>query len=117
MPVAPADGTDYKSDISLTTPVNDMNIIVGPLVKQVAPDNFLHPVHALRRYLDDLPDNEVTEAQFGVGRITTVDSTVYPNMPEDEADQIGQPDNTPDTTLVQPPFGAGPKFFSGVIGE
>jgi hypothetical protein len=112
-----ADGTDYKSDISLTTPVNDMNIIVGPVVKQVAPDNFLHPVHALRRYLDDLPDNEVTEAQFGVGRITTVDSTVYPNMPEDEADQIGQPDNTPDTTLVQPPFGAGPKFFSGVIGE
>ena len=48
---------------------------------------------------------------------TTVDSTVYPNMPEDEADQIGQPDNTPDTTLVQPPFGAGPKFFSGVIGH
>jgi 2',3'-cyclic-nucleotide 2'-phosphodiesterase (5'-nucleotidase family) len=112
-----ADGTDYESDISLTTPVNDMNIIVGPVVKQVAPDNFLHPVHALRRYLDGLPDNEVTEAQFGVGRITTVDSTVYPNMPEDVADQIGQPDNTPDTTLVQPPFGAGPKFFSGVIGD
>ena len=74
-------------------------------------------MHALRRYLDSLPDNTVKESLFGIGRVTTVDSTMTGNPAEDEADQIGQPDNTPDTTLVQPPFGAGPKFFSGVLGE
>jgi len=45
-----------------------------------------------------------------------VDSSVVGNPAEDEALQIGQPDNTPDTSLVQPPYGAGPKFFSGYIG-
>jgi hypothetical protein len=33
------------------------------------------------------------------------------------SDQIGQPDNTPDPGFVQPPFGAGPKFFSGVVNN
>ncbi len=112
-----ADGTDYTSNISLEMPVNDMNIIVGAAVKQVAPDNFLHPVHAMRLFLDDLPGKLVKETQFGVGRITTVDSTTVGNPAENEADQIGQPDNTPDPTLVQPPFGAGPTFFSGILGD
>jgi sulfur-oxidizing protein SoxB len=119
-----ADADDYTSEISLSEPVNSEGVIIGPNVKQVAPDNFLHPVHALRRYLDSLTDNTVTEAQFGVGqgRVTTVDSTVtdvstgmHPD--ESESDQIGQPDNTPDATFVQPPFGAGPTFFSGHIGH
>ena len=111
-----ADGTDYESAISLEMPVNDMNIIVGPMVKQVAPDNFLHPVHALRLFLDS-QGNQVVGTQFGVGapRVTTVDSTMAGNPTGPKADQIGQPDNTPDDTLVQPPFGAGPKFFSGII--
>jgi hypothetical protein len=114
-----ADGTDYTSAISLVGPVNDTGVIIGAAVKQVAPDNFLHPVHALRRYLDSLPDNEVTRDQFGtgMGRVVTVNSKDPGNMPEDEELQIGQPDNTPDTTLVQPPFGAGPRFFSGIIGN
>ncbi len=112
-----ADGTDYESAISLEMPVNDMNIITGPMVKQVAPNNFLHPVHAMRLFLDNLTDRKVVGTQFGVGdpRVTTVDSTLVGNPTEPEADQIGQPDNTPDDTLVQPPFGAGPKFFSGII--
>ena len=96
-------------------PVNREAVITGPVVKQVAPDNYLHPVHALRRYLDSLPDRTVTEAQFGTGRVMTVDSTVPGNQPQSVFEQIGQRDNTPDTTLVQPPFGAGPRFFSGVI--
>ncbi len=114
-----SDPDDYRSDISLVDPVNDASIITGPAVKQVAPDNFLHPVHALRRYLDSLPDNMVTEAQFGKnrGRLVTVDSTVAGNPEVDPASQIAQPDNTPDTTLVQPPFGAGPQFFSGKLGD
>jgi len=116
-----ADGDDYTSAITLAEPLATDNIIVGPNVKQVAPDHFLHPVYALRRYLDSLPGNEVTEAQFGVGRVTLVDSDTKDSLnqyPEaTESDQIGQPDNTPDTGFVQPPFGAGPKFFSGVVGN
>ena len=112
-----ADADDYTSAITLADPVNTEGIIIGPTVKQVAPNNFLHPVHALRRYLDSLPDNTVTDAQFGTGqgRVVTVDSKNPGNLPQPESEQIGQPDNTPDTTFVQPPFGAGPAFFSGVI--
>jgi hypothetical protein len=114
-----SDPDHYDSAISLVDPVNDEDVIVGATVLQVAPNNFLHPVHALRRYLDSLPDKTVTEAQFGAGqgRLVTVDSKNPGNVPEDPSLQIGQPDNTPDTTLVQPPFGAGPKFFSGIIGN
>jgi len=112
-----SDPDDYTSTITLADPVNSEGVIIGATVKQVAPDNFLHPVHALRRYLDSLPDKTVTEAQFGTGqgRLLTVDSTTTGNPVEEPVLQIGQPDNTPDTTLVQPPFGAGPKFFSGHV--
>jgi len=112
-----ADPDDYTSAITLAEPVNSEGVIIGATVKQVAPDNFLHPVHALRRYLDSLTDNTVTDAQFGTGqgRLVTVDSTVAGNPAQSASDQIGQADNTPDTTLVQPPFGAGPAFFSGHV--
>ncbi len=110
-----ADADDYSSEITLTEPVNKEGVITGPAVKQVAPDNYLHPVHALRRYLDTLADNTVTEAQFGTGRVVTVDSKTPGNLAQPESEQIGQPDNTPDTGFVQPPFGAGPDFFSGSI--
>jgi 2',3'-cyclic-nucleotide 2'-phosphodiesterase (5'-nucleotidase family) len=114
-----ADADDYTSEISLSGPVNKEGVIIGPTVKQVAPNNFLHPVHALRRYLDSLTDNTVTDAQFGTGqgRVVTVDSKNPGNLPQSESEQIGQADNTPDTSFVQPPFGAGPKFFSGIIGH
>jgi len=112
-----ADADDYASDITLTEPVNKEGVIIGATVLQVAPNNFLHPVHALRRYLDSLVDNTVTDAQFGIGqgRVTMVDSKNPGNLPQSEAEQIGQPDNTPDTSFVQPPFGAGPSFFSGKV--
>ena len=118
-----ADADDYSSDITLADPVNKEGVIVGATVKQVAPNDFLHPVHALRRYLDTLPTwqgtnyGTVTEAQFGTGqgRVVTVDSKNPGNLPQPESEQIGQPDNTPDVTFVQPPFGAGPAFFSGHI--
>ncbi len=107
-----ADATDYSSDISVVPPVNDEQIIVGTAIKQVAPDRFLHPVHILRRYLDSF-DGMVSGSDYSVGRVTTVDSTTVGNPAQDEDLQINQPDNTPDATLVQPAFGAGPKFFSG----
>lgn len=114
-----SDPYDYNSEITLAEPVNKIGVITGARVKQVAPDNYLHPVHALRRYLDSLPNNTVTEAQFGVGqgRVTTVDSTVAGNPAESESVQIGQPGNTPDVTFVQPPYGAGPAFFSGHLDD
>jgi len=113
-----ADADDYSSEITLAEPVNSVGIITGSKVKQVAPNNYLHPVHALRRYLDSLPGNTITEAQFGTGqgRIVTVDSRSPGNPPQPESEQIGQPDNTPDTSFVQPPFGAGPSFLGGSIG-
>ena len=114
-----ADADDYSSEITLAEPVNKEGVIIGAAVKQVAPNNFLHPVHALRRYLDNLNDSTVTDAQFGTGqgRVTTVDSKNAGNLPQPESEQIGQPDNTPDTSFVQPPFGAGPGFFSGKISH
>ena len=119
------DGKDYTSGITLADPAITEGVIVGPMVNRVAPLNFLHPVHAMRLYLDDLLDNTVTYSDFGIGRVVTVDSKSpgipgdpgSVNLPQPESEQIGQPDNTPDTTFVQPPFGAGPKFFSGVIGD
>ncbi|MDT8283608.1 MAG: 5'-nucleotidase C-terminal domain-containing protein, partial [Gammaproteobacteria bacterium] len=113
-----ADADDYTSNITLTDAKNKENVIVGATVLQVAPDNFLHPVHTMRRYLDSLPDRTVTEAQFGAGqgRIVTVDSKNPGDMPQSISEQIGQPDNTPDPTFIQPPFGAGPAFFSGNLG-
>jgi hypothetical protein len=112
-----ADGDDYTSPITMVDPQPlSLPVIMGPVVHQLAPDNFLHPVHALRRYLDSI-GGEVTDAQFGTGRVVTVDSSTAGNPPEDSDLQINQPDNTPDPTLIQPPFGAGPKFFSGVAGD
>ena len=109
------DADDYSSKIKLVSPVNELGLITGTNIKQVAPDRFLHPVHILRRYLDEI--GIVTEANYGVGRVSTVNSTAAGNPTQEEVEQIGQPDNTPDPNLVQPPYGAGPKFFSGVIGN
>ena len=115
-----ADATDYTSTISVVSPVNPPAPFppTGP-VKRVAPYKYVHPVHLLRRQLDGstldgVPENDVTEADYGVGRIKTVDSTKqdggsYPTVPA--------PVPEPDPTLVQPPQGAGPMFFSGSLGQ
>ncbi len=105
-----ADADDYDSAITLTGPLNTTHIITGPVVKQVAPDRYLHPVHVLRRYLDSLPGNTVTAASVATGRIQTVDSTQFGNPP------IPAPVSAIDPTLIQPPEGAGPAFFGGISG-
>jgi sulfur-oxidizing protein SoxB len=112
-------GDDYNSPISLADPLTlNVPVIKGSSIQQVAPDNFLHPVAALRRYLDSI-GNVVTYTQFGAnqGRVVTVDSTAAGNPTEGLDVQINQPDNTPDPGFVQPPYGAGPKFLSGVAGD
>jgi S-sulfosulfanyl-L-cysteine sulfohydrolase len=116
-------GDNYNGPISVVDPLPlDVPVIQGSIIHQVAPDNFLHPVAALRRYLDNSISNLVTYEQFGAnqGRVVTVDSTKLPNDPayyQSLEDQAFQPDNTPDAGFVQPPYGAGPKFLSGVAGD
>jgi 2',3'-cyclic-nucleotide 2'-phosphodiesterase (5'-nucleotidase family) len=76
------DPDDYSSRIRAVDPVNSENIVVLNALKQVAPDAFLSPVHTMRRYLDSLPGNTVTEADFGTGRVVNVDTTkVFANGP------------------------------------
>ncbi len=83
-----ADANDYASTIILVDPVNTEGVIIGATVKQVAPDNFLHPVHALRRYLDDLLGNTVTEFSLDLGRVVTVDSKNPGNLPQQKANKL-----------------------------
>lgn len=106
-----SDPDDYASTLSLVPPLNNSNIIVGAGVKQVSPDSFLHPVHAIRRYLDSLPGREVHGSDYAIGRIRTVDSTQPGNPP------VAAPVPSPDPTFVQPPQGAGPEFLSGRVGD
>ena len=97
------------STIGLVAPATPGPVIVPgmpPTVNQVAPDNFLHPVHILQRYLDT---NVVIEANHGTGRIVEVNST-NPAEPPAYTSAI-------DPTFIQPPEGAGPEFFSGRIGD
>lgn len=105
-----ADPDEYNSAITLVPPVNDIGIISGPIIKQIAPDTYAHPVHLLRRYLDSLPDNTITAAEASTGRIQTVDSTRFGNPP------VPAPVSAIDPTLIQPPEGAGPLFFGGISG-
>ena len=97
-----------NSTIELVPPATPGPVIVPgtpPQVKQVAPDNFLHPVHILQIYL---ANDSVKEAVHATGRIVEVNST----------DTTKPPAYTSaiDPTFVQPPEGAGPTFFSGRIG-
>ena len=60
-----ANGDKYNSNLKLVDPLPlDVPVIQGAIVHQVAPDKFLHPVLALRRYLDSI-GGQVTEAEFG----------------------------------------------------
>jgi 2',3'-cyclic-nucleotide 2'-phosphodiesterase (5'-nucleotidase family) len=97
------------STIGLVDPATPGPVIVPgspPQIKQVAPDNFLHPVHVLQIYL---ASNHVTESAHGTGRVVEVNST-DPTQPPAYTSAI-------DPTFVQPPEGTGPTFFSGRIGD
>jgi hypothetical protein len=91
----------YNSGLSLVEPKNDTSIITGATVKQIAPDRFLHPVHAMRRYLDSI-GGTITAGPYAQGRIQTVDSTL-PGNPTSAG-----PVSAVDATLIQPIQGAGP---------
>lgn len=103
-----ANPDDYTSPISIVDPV--LLPSTGP-VRRVAPFRYVHPVHLLRRHLDE--SGTVTEDDYGVGRVKTVDSRKQVNG---EYLPATAPVPEPDPTFVQPPQGAGPNFFSGWIG-
>ena len=104
-----ADADNYASDISVVLPKNTTRIVNGTAIKQVAPDRFLSPIALMRRYIDSLPEKMITEAQFGLGRITHVNSLLAGNPPSPV------PSNTIAPEIVQPIEGAGPKYMGRTV--
>ena len=112
-----ADGDDYQSAISMQAPTVMDGLISnqpggGGVAAYPAPDNFLHPIHALRLYLDKI--GVITEDQFGEGRVQHVNANVidpvtktYQESPLPHSDIPG---------IVQPIEGIGPGWLErGVI--
>lgn len=99
---------DMTGGFTVTAPVNSENIWDpvrfangGPLFLKVAPDNFVHPVDALRRYLSSVADggvgHVVNESDDGLGRVTAVDPV--------PVSEYGGPG------IVQPTQGAGAQWL------
>ena len=94
-------GLDPNGPFMVVPPVNDENIWDptrfangGPLFLKVAPDNFVHPIDALRRYL---ATHTVNVAEHGLGRVNAVDGV--------PVSEFGGPG------IVQPTQGAGPTWL------
>ena len=92
---------DMSGGFNVEQPLNTENIWDpvrfangGPLFLKVAPDGFVHPVDALRRYL---PNNDVTVAAHGLGRVNAVDPV--------PVSEFGGPG------IVQPTQGAGAEWL------
>ena len=89
------------SQFSMCGPLNTKNIIDttrSPVILQVAPNNFVQPVEALREYLKT---HTINAAEHGVGRTTAIP---------------GEPVSTFDPTIVQPIQGAGPAWLGrGIV--
>lgn len=109
---------DYTSDITTVEPawvpgplINNKAPIFPPTtpnpIFRAAPDNYLHPVHVVRRYLDSI-GNTITDAQFGVGRVQHVNSKskFLETVPLPESTLPG---------IVQPIEGSGPSFLKRII--
>jgi 2',3'-cyclic-nucleotide 2'-phosphodiesterase (5'-nucleotidase family) len=88
--VAPANSEKIFDPVRFNNGVNS----TGPLFLKVAPDNFIHPVDALRRYL---AMHDINTAEHGLGRVNAV--TGVP------ASEYGGPG------IVQPTQGAGPAWM------
>ncbi len=96
-----------EGPFSILPPVNDENIFDpirfaggGPLFLKVAPNDFVHPVDALRRYL---PVNDVTVADHGLGRVNAIDPV--------PVSEYGGPG------IVQPTQGAGAQWLDRDFGQ
>jgi 2',3'-cyclic-nucleotide 2'-phosphodiesterase (5'-nucleotidase family) len=79
---------DVFGTYNILAPVNSANIFdpvrfnngsgppgqTGPLFLKVAPDNFVHPIDALRRYLTNTP---ITTAAHGLGRVSSICASIF----------------------------------------
>ena len=106
------------SNFNIEDPVNTKNIFdpirfcngnpscqTGPLFLKVAPNNFVHPVDALRRYFDpDLEDTVVNEVEHGLGRVKVVGAD-----PDDPRRGVPVSEYGGDG-IVQPTQGIGPEW-------
>ena len=76
----------------------------GPLFLKVAPDNFVHPVDALRRYLG-VKMIRVTEESHGLGRVVVVGADSSDPRRGVPVSEYGGPG------IVQPTQGVGPAWL------
>jgi len=104
-----SDADDYTSAISVVAPKNTTRIVQGSVIKQAAPDRYLHPVALMRRFIDSLPGRTINETDFAVGRIKHVDS-LQPGLPE-----VPAPTNSIAPDIVQPIEGAGPQYMGRTV--
>jgi len=94
--VAPANSASIFDPVRFGNgvPVPKGGSQTGPLFLKVAPDNFVHPVDALRRYL---AVHDITTIDHGLGRVEAVTG-----VPVSEHGGAG---------IVQPSQGAGPAWL------
>lgn len=115
-----SDPEDYNSAIALVEPMSPPGGL--PLINNKAPispyasnpifrstpDNYVHPIHLIRRYLDSI-GGAITDAKFGIGRVQHVDST----------SKFLDPADLPKSKMpgiIQPVEGSGPRFLErGIV--
>lgn len=112
------DGDDYSQGIDFTKPLATEGLIINQpgqhtVAARAAPDDYLHPIHALRMYLDDI--GVITDVEYGHDaehRVEHVNANkisggqyVHEELPTSDIPGI-----------VQPIEGIGPNFLErGVI--
>lgn len=110
-----ADGDDYESAITTVDPIPTPggaplidNKTPGSPMYRAAPNNYLHPIHALRLYLDKV--GNINELDHGTGRVVHVNSRmVDPITKTFVVDPIET--HHADEAIVQSIEGLGPNFL------
>ena len=105
-----SDGDDYNSTINVVEPLPVGRLIDNKTprtpIRRMAPDNYVHIVNLLRRYL---ATNTISESRYGVGRVKHVDSTTKNLAPSEIPEEPGMPG------IIQPIEGSGPSFLNRII--
>ena len=95
---------------NIVAPVNSLQIYDPdrtPALLKVAPDNFVHPIDALRWYLGERADggNAITAREHGLGRVDVVGAASDDNRRGVPVSEFGGPG------IVQPTQGAGARWL------
>jgi len=111
------DMSGTADDFSVVAPANREYIFQPtrtPVLLKVAPDNFVHPIDALRWYLQEgLPgSNDITSASHGLGRVEVIDADPLDGRRGVPASEFGG------EGIVQPTQGAGSGWLKrGVLRQ